>query len=89
MKNVVRGKRRCDHQNGCVTRPSYGFRGEGASRCSPHKEPGMENVVSERCDHPGCKKQPVFGLPGDATATRCDVHKEPGMVDVKNKRCEL
>jgi len=32
--------------------------------CSTHKEPGMVNVVSKPCQHPGCTKQPSFNMPG-------------------------
>ncbi len=47
----------------------------------------MIDVISKRCQHPGCTKQPVFAHDGE-TARFCASHKEPDMIDVKNKRCQ-
>jgi hypothetical protein len=47
----------------------------------------MEDVKNKRCEHDGCKKQPHYGLPGDAQASRCAAHKLEGMGNVKSKRC--
>ena len=56
--------------------------GGPATRCASHKEPGMVNVVSKRCEYPGgCDKLPNFGNPG-GPATRCMALKELDMVDV-------
>ena len=75
---------------GSITGPSFGLFGTNRGTwCSTHKEPGMEDVTSRRCDHPdGCKRRPSFGQPGSKSGTRCFAHREPGMVDVVHRRCD-
>ena len=68
-----------------VTQASYAFPGDPARRCKEHKEDGMENVVSKRCEK--CKKRPTFAYPGEP-ARLCQEHMEDGMEDVRSKRCE-
>ena len=72
----------------CPKRASFGIPGGPPVACTGHKEPGMVNVLSKRCDHPGgCATIPTFGHPG-GSAARCSAHKEPGMIDVVSKRCD-
>ncbi|CAB1121443.1 unnamed protein product [Ectocarpus sp. CCAP 1310/34] len=48
--------RRCCQENCCAKRPSYGeAHGKKAEFCSQHMQPGMVNVVSKRCGHPGMR----------------------------------
>ena len=61
--------------------------GEKARFCSAHKEAGMVDVVSKRCEK--CTKGPLFNLEGESIARFCGDHKEHGMVDVVTKRCEM
>ena len=56
--------------------------GGSATACVLHKAPGMVDLVTKCCDHPGgeCHSFPRFGPPGIVPANRCSVHQEPGMV---------
>ena len=53
---------------------------------------GMVNVVSKRCLHPECDKQPSYGYEGSSAPLKgrkfCASHKLEGMVDVIGKHCE-
>ena len=72
----------------CGKRASFNIEGLTWGRfCSIHKEPGMVNVKSKTCIHPGCKIIPNYNKEGEDKALYCDKHKEPGMVNVKNKTC--
>ena len=81
--------KRCDHPDGCSTRPSFGLPEGSCTRCATHKEPGMVNLSGKHCDHPdGCSNAPSFGLPGGSRA-RCSLHKEPDMVNLCScQRCD-
>ena len=82
----------CDQPPGdCLKHPSYGHPGnpKGASRCSAHKEDGMVDLVTKRCNFPGgCDTMPSYGLPG-TRAIRCQAHKEPGMLNVNERLCNF
>ena len=54
--------------------------------CADHKETGMVDAVSKRCER--CNKRPAFNMEGERMARVCADHKEIGMVDMVNKRCE-
>lgn len=45
------------------------------------------DVVSKRCRHSGCTKQPSFGVRPGEKPVFCHDHSAQGMVDVKNRRC--
>ena len=45
----------------------------------------MVDVVSKRCEAPGCGKQPTYGPPGGGR-TYCSGHAGPGDVDLKTKK---
>ena len=47
----------------------------------------MVDVVSKRCDHDGCKKQPHYNHPNEKQGLYCNDHKLEGMVNVIHKRC--
>ena len=47
----------------------------------------MENVVSKRCKHAGCKTHPCYGHPG-GQAKYCKTHALGGMENAVSKRCE-
>ena len=48
MVDVV--SRRCKSPT-CMRRPLYAMTGQHAVFCRIHKEPGMKDVVSRRCDY--------------------------------------
>lgn len=48
MMDVV--SRRCQHHQ-CVRRPLYAMTGQRAMFCRTHKDPGMTDVVSRRCNY--------------------------------------
>ena len=65
--------------------PVYNVPGSKTGRfCSEHKEEGMVNVKSMKCEHPGCMKEPCFNVPGSKTGILCSEHKEEGMVNLKH-----
>lgn len=43
--------------------------------------------TKKRCAHPGCTKQPKYGVAGSKKREYCAPHAKGGMVDVYNKRC--
>ncbi|CAM9681717.1 unnamed protein product [Ectocarpus sp. 12 AP-2014] len=43
----------------------------------------MMNVVSKRCGHPGCMKQPSFGKEGSKKTEFCLTHAKRKMVNVR------
>ncbi len=72
----------------CAITACYGIEGELPSRCAKHALPDMVNVVSKRCEHPGCSKQPTFNVEGEKNARFCKEHALPTMVDISHKKCE-
>eukprot|EP00903_Cladosiphon_okamuranus_P020070 g18436.t1 len=61
----------------CTRQPSFGTEGDRrASYCARHREPGMVNVTSRRCQMLDCVRHPNFGE-----------HRHMGMVDVVSRRC--
>jgi hypothetical protein len=57
--------------------------------CATHKEYGMIDVKSKKCEFEGCTKVPNFNLPDQKTGKYCKIHKEDDMIDIKNKQCEF
>ena len=45
------------------------------------------NVISKRCGHRGCNKQPTYGMEGTKKTERCSQHTRQGMVQVRVKKC--
>lgn len=58
-----------------------------AEYCATHAKDNMINVISKRCDHPGCSKHPSYGRKGSKKAEFCVAHAAADMVDVCSKRC--
>jgi hypothetical protein len=48
----------------------------------------MVDIMSKRCNHDGCQKQPNYNYPGETTRLFCSSHKLENMVDIMSKRCE-
>ena len=75
---------------GCWKHASFNKPGAlTAIRCGDHKESGMVDVVSKKCQFEGCGKQLLFNKPGALTAIRCGGHKKPGMINVRVKTCQV
>ncbi len=84
----------------CGSRPPSPIPLEGSTRttqvssaqtvyCKLHKELGMIDVVSRRCEWGGgCIKRPLYGFPGERPAV-CAGHRTLGMVDRKSRYMEL
>ena len=47
----------------------------------------MVDILSKRCIHPNCKKQPSYNLEDEKVAKYCSEHKLENMVDIVSKRC--
>jgi hypothetical protein len=72
----------------CNKHPSFNFKGLiGGRFCSAHKLPGMQDVISKRCED--CAKQAAFNFEGQSRGRFCSSHKSPGMINVKDKLCEM
>ncbi|CAM9302662.1 unnamed protein product [Ectocarpus sp. 13 AM-2016] len=72
--------------NACNRNSSFGFKGGKRTSCAQHKQKGMINLNTPRCQGPECYLTPHFGLRG-ATPTYCSKHKQEGMINVISKRC--
>ncbi len=70
--------RGCKHP-GCRLTPNFGLRGAGAVSCAKHKDAGMVNLVSKRCEADSCDRIPSYNwdAPG-ARAVFCNTHKAEG-----------
>lgn len=56
-------------------------------RCAGHKEQGHVDIISRRCDHPGCSTIPSFFFIGQSTGPKfCARHKQPGMEDYHKRK---
>lgn len=74
--------RRCEYGEGCEAFAVWAY----SSRprfCSIHKEEGMRDVVSRRCQAELCTKIASFGYPNDKRVS-CVAHKLPGMIPKKS-----
>lgn len=71
----------------CEKRACYGIEERQPTHCKSHAKEGMRNVVSKRCEEPGCDLIPTYGT-YDGIATHCKTHMKHGMYDVKSSRCE-
>jgi hypothetical protein len=80
--------RRCEFPK-CPTTASFGFNGKRQC-CDEHKRPGMEHCSTTQCLHPGCEKQPSYGLPG-CPPQYCALHgkKVDGYIDVVTAKCQV
>jgi hypothetical protein len=45
----------------------------------------MVNVVSKKCEHENCNKQPNFNNPNETVGRFCNGHKELNMINVVSK----
>jgi len=57
--------------------------------CSIHKQPGMVNVKSSKCQFEGCIVIPSFNVPGETQGIFCSEHKHPNMINVKSPICQF
>ena len=74
----------------CGKQALYDYSGQRPKYCGKHKEPEMINVVSKKCEYPGCGSlNPSFNYPDQTKGKYCGKHKEPEMINVLEKRkCE-
>lgn len=83
--------------SGCTKKATHGL-DDGSKKaefCIQHAPEGMRDVVSKRCNHPGCLKLPVYcmrnsntGGPAAKIAVQfCAQHAADGMVVVRSRRC--
>jgi hypothetical protein len=78
----------CEFEN-CRNQASYGLCYGKPTRCKDHKEDyKLTKLTSSKCQHEGCKLQPVFNFEGETKGKFCSTHKEEGMVDVKHDKCQ-
>ena len=79
-----RGGRLCQE---CTIFASFGTEWKNPLFCARHKLDGMKNVVSKRCEAPGCESRPTFGRE-KGKALYCALHFLDGMKNVKDKVCQ-
>ena len=77
---------RCTH---CDKNPCFNFPGNKRGvLCADHKEPGMVNVKSLKCEHENCMTQPCFNFQGQLFGRFCATHRLEGMVNLRERPCE-
>lgn len=77
---------RCAH---CDTRPFFNIPGNKRGvLCAYHKEPGMVNVKSLKCEHENCMTQPCFNFREDLFGRFCATHRLNGMLNLRERPCE-
>lgn len=73
----------------CPKNPYFNFPGNKQGVfCAEHKEPGMVNVKSMKCEHDDCNVQPCFNFPEELFGRFCATHRSEGMVNVRERSCE-
>ena len=73
----------------CDKRPTFNFPGNKRGVfCADHKEPGMVNVKSMKCEHDDCNVQPCFNFPEELFGRFCATHRREGMVNLRERPCE-
>lgn len=83
--NGMINRNSCEHE-GCGKYAGYNNPGISSGRfCSAHKLDGMISVNRRYCKHPGCEKNPSFGI---KTPQFCKIHAEDGMKNLIAKLCE-
>ena len=81
--NIV--SRRCSVEK-CTNVASWGVTTK--THCPHHKQLGMRNLTTKRCEEAGCDHCAMYGH-DNLRPSHCRIHGEPkGMIDVINHRCE-
>jgi hypothetical protein len=83
---MEKSKRLCIYQD-CQIRRGYNFHSLPASYCTSHKQPGMVDVIHDKCSFIGCSLLPYFNYEGNKKGIYCLSHKEIDMINVVSKRC--
>ena len=78
--------RTCEHE-GCLVRPSFGYKDEWKRFCVKHKLDNMVNLISSMCIHEGCETCASFNFKGKKEVLYCAKHKKEGMILVKGPQC--
>ena len=89
MKNVHE-RYRCAIEL-CQKHPYFNHRGEKKGLyCCEHREVGMLNVYSKKCEVRGCDRGAQYLMEGERRVRRCATHKEENMHPGAKKRpqCE-
>lgn len=82
-------RRKCAYKD-CDTQLLYNFSGhKGGLYCNKHKEDGMINVVSIKCNVENCNTRASFSF-YHQNAIRCSKHKERFMIRInRNPKCKI
>ena len=57
--------------------------------CNEHKEDGMINIISLKCNYESCQTQPCYNFLGILYPEYCAKHKLDNMVNVRERPCEF
>ena len=60
---------------------------KSACYCCEHRQAGMVNIISHRCEAIGCYIRPKFNVAGQTKGRFCSQHKHANMIDVVSRRC--
>ncbi len=72
----------------CSTTAHFGFKIDNiVLKCSKHKECGMIDLLTPRCEYPSCEVQPSFGVPDELKKRWCVKHKPSNAITVTNYKC--
>ena len=75
----------CKNEN-CTKSAGFNFPGKSKRIfCLTHKEDGMINVKSRKCQYLDCKISRVFNFEGEKIPIYCSSHKEEGMINIVTK----
>lgn len=76
---------RCAHES-CNKQPTFNHFGEKSAKyCKAHMLPNMVDVISKKCEAPGCSLIPHFNYPGHIKRF-CSTHRSDGMLYIGGVR---
>lgn len=85
LKLKEKTRKRCENPI-CNKIPSFDLPGGKGKFCKEHKELGMIDVISRKCDN-DCGKQANYGYLG-FKERYCSNHKKEDMINLTHKKCE-
>jgi hypothetical protein len=87
-RRLVKDKKICEKE-GCNTRATFNFKGQTKRFCNKHKEIGMINVVTKKCENTDCDRIAIYNFINEPIRKYCSIHREIGMVNIKHKKCKF
>lgn len=74
----------------CYLTPYFGLSGATPTYCSKHKQEGMINVISKRCEDESCDRIPSYNYDMvGAKAVYCNAHKAEGELSAEEVQRQM